>query len=138
MHFNSLPSSGYGLTPGATYSLSVGARALLEEQLDFRPGSSDLVCVSPRRYATRYTTERLVNGEWTQSEFSEVPEVEATFAFYQGQRRWVVAFSVEKAWEITRACAKQDVTSESKRTTAKPAKPKESKGKIDLSKLIAF
>jgi len=92
------------------------------------------VCVSPRRYATRYTTERLVNGEWTQSEFNEVPEVEATFAFYQGRRRWVVAFSVEKAWEITRACAKQDV-SESKRTTAKP---KESKGKIDLSKLIAF
>jgi hypothetical protein len=90
--------------------------------------------VSPRRYATRYTTERLVNGEWTQSEFSEVPEVEATFAFYQGKRRWVVSFSVEKAWEITRA--KQDVTSES--TTAKPAKPKESKGKIDLSKLIAF
>ena len=137
MHFNSLPSSGYELTPGATYSLSVGARALLEEQLDFRPGSSDLVCVSPRRYATRYTTERLVNGEWTQSEFSEVPEIEATFAFYQGQRRWVVAFSVEKAWEITRACAKQDV-SESKRTTAKSAKPKESRGKIDLSKLISF
>ena len=137
MHFNSLPSSGYGLTPGATYSLSAGARALLEEQLDFRPGSSDLVCVSPRRYATRYTTERLIGGEWTRSEFSEVPEVEATFAFHQGQRRWVVAFSVEKAWEITRACAKQDV-SESKRTTAKPATPKESKGKIDLSKLIAF
>ena len=133
MHFNSLPSSGYELTPGATYSLSVGARALLEEQLDFRPGTSDVVCVSPRRYATRYKTEKLVNGEWTQSEFSEVPEIEATFAFYQGRRRWVVAFSVEKAWEITRA--KQDVTSESKRTTAKPAK---SKGKIDLSKLIAF
>lgn len=137
MHINSLPSSGYGLIPGATYALSVGARALLEEQLDFRPRASDLVCVSPRRYATRYTTERLVNGEWTQSEFSEVPEVEATFAFYQGKRRWVVSFSVEKAWEITRACAKQDVTSE-KRTTAKSAKPKESKGKIDLSKLIAF
>jgi hypothetical protein len=134
VHINSLPSSGYGLIPGATYALSVGARALLEEQLDFRPRASDLVCVSPRRYATRYTTERLVNGEWTQSEFSEVPEVEATFAFYQGKRRWVVSFSVEKAWEITRA--KQDVTSES--TTAKPAKPKESKGKIDLSKLIAF
>lgn len=132
MHFNSLPSSGYELTPGATYTLSVGARALLEEQLDFRPGTDNLVCVSPRRYATRYTTERLINGEWTQSEFSETPEVEATFAFYQGRRRWVVAFSVEKAWEITRACAKQDV-SESKRTTAKP---KESKGKIDLSKLI--
>ena len=137
MHFNSLPSSGYVLTPGATYSLSVGARALLEEQLDFRPGTSDLVCVSPRRYATRYTTERLVNGEWTQKRVDEVPEVEATFAFYQGSRRWVVAFSVEKAWEITRACAKQDV-SESKRTTATPAKPKEPKGKIDLSKLLAF
>ena len=133
-HFNSLPATGYELTPGATYALSVGARELLEEQLDFRPGTSDVVCVSPRRYATRYTTEKLVNGEWTQSEFSEVPEIEATFAFYQGRRRWVVAFSVEKAWEITRACAKQDV-SESKRTTAKP---KESKGKIDLSKLIAF
>ena len=133
-HFNSLPATGYELTPGATYSLSVGARALLEEQLDFRPGTSDVVCVSPRRYATRYTTEKLVNGEWTQSEFSEVPEIEATFAFYQGRRRWVVAFSVEKAWEITRACAKQDVTSESKRT----AKPAKSKGKIDLSKLIAF
>lgn len=135
MHFNSLPSSGYSLVPGATYSLSAGARALLEEQLDFRPRTDNLVCVSPRRYATRYTTERLVNGEWTQSEFSEVPEVEATFAFHQGQRRWVVSFSVERAWEITRACAKQDV-SESKRTTT--AKPKESKGKIDLSKLIAF
>lgn len=133
MHFNSLPSSGYELTPGATYALSVGARALLEEQLDFRPGTDNLVCVSPRRYATRYTTERLIDGVWTQSEFNEVPEVEATFAFYQGRRRWVVAFSVEKAWEITRA--KQDVTSESKRTTAKTAKPK---GKIDLSKLIAF
>jgi len=93
--------------------------------------------VSPRRYATRYTTERLIDGKWTQSECNETPEVEATFAFYQGKRRWVVAFSVEKAWEITRACAKQDVTSE-KRTTAKPTKPKESKGKIDLSKLIAF
>jgi hypothetical protein len=127
VHINSLPSSGYGLTPGATYSLSVGARALLEEQLDFRP-TGNLVCVSPRRYATRYTTERLVNGEWTRCEFSE-PEVEATFAFYQGKRRWVVSFSVEKAWEITRA---------SESTTAKPAKPKESKGKIDLSKLIAF
>lgn len=134
MHFNSLPPTGYELTPGATYSLSVGARALLEEQLDFRPGTDHLVCVSPRRYATRYTTERLIDGVWVQSEFSEVPEVEATFAFYQGRRRWVVAFSVEKAWEITRASAKQDV-SESKRTTAKPAK---SKGKIDLSKLIAF
>ena len=137
MHFNSLPSSGYELMPGATYSISVGARALLEEQLDFRPGTSGLICVSPRRYATRYTVERLVNGEWTQSEFNEVPEVEATFAFYQGQRRWVVSFSVEKAWEITRACAKQDV-SESKRTTAKPTKPKEPKGKIDLSKILAF
>ena len=132
MHFN-LPSSGYSLTTGATYALSAGARALLEEQLDFRPGTDHLICVSPRRYATRYTTERLVNGEWTKSEFNEVPEVEATFAFYQGRRRWVVSFSVEKAWEITRACAKQDVTSESK--TAKPKKPK---GKIDLSKLIAF
>jgi len=135
VHFNSLPSSGYSLTPGATYALSVGARELLEEQLDFRPGTDNLVCVSPRRYATRYTTERLIDGKWAQCAFSEEPEVEATFAFYQGRRRWVVAFSVEKAWEITRACAKQDVTSESKRTTAKP---KESKGKIDLSKLIAF
>jgi len=132
VHFN-LPSSGYSLTTGATYSLSAGARALLEEQLDFRPVTDHLICVSPRRYATRYTTERLINGEWTKSEFDEVPEVEATFAFYQGRRRWVVSFSVEKAWEITRACAKQDVTSESK--TAKPKKPK---GKIDLSKLIAF
>lgn len=132
MHFN-LPPCGYSLATGATYALSVGARALLEEQLDFRPGTDHLICVSPRRYATRYTTERLVNGEWTKSEFNEVPEVEATFAFYQGRRRWVVSFSVEKAWEITRACAKQDVTSESK--TAKPKKPK---GKIDLSKLIAF
>ena len=70
MHFNSLPSSGYGLIPGATYALSVGARALLEEQLDFRP-TGNLVCVSPRRYATRYTTERLVNGEWTQSELAK-------------------------------------------------------------------
>ena len=136
MHFNALPSSGYALSAGATYSLSAGARALIEEQLDFRPRTDGLMCVSPRRYATRYTSERRVNGEWTQSEFSEVPEVEATFAFHQGKRRWVVAFSVEKAWEITRACAKQDVTSESKRTTT--AKPKEPKGKIDLSKLIAF
>ena len=136
MHFNALPSSGCALVPGATYSLSVGARALLEEQLDFRPGTDNLICVSARRYATRYTTERFINGEWVQSEFSEVPEVEATFAFHQGKRRWVVAFSVEKAWEITRACAKQDVTSESKRTTT--ATPKEPKGKIDLSKLLAF
>ena len=137
MHFNSLPSSGYELTPGATYTLSVGARALLEEQLDFRPGTDNLVCVSPRRYATRYTTERLIDGEWKVHEFNEVPEIEATFAFYQGSRRWVVAFSVEKAWEITRACAKQDV-SESKRTAAKPATTKGSKGKIDLSKILSF
>jgi hypothetical protein len=144
MHFNSLPSSGLSIVPGATYSLSVGARALIEEQLDFTPSASDLLAVRARTRETRRLTQvREESGEWITLSDSVEPPGEATFSFRQGSRTWRVSFSVERAWQITRASAPDLGSAKpkgglAKAKAAKPSQATKEKGKINIAELFSI
>lgn len=143
MHFNSLPSSGLAIVPGATYSLSVGARALIEEQLDFTPSASDLLAVRARTEETRRVTMVKRGEEWVTTHDSVEPPGEATFSFRQGSRTWRVSFSVERAWQITRASASDLGSAKPKGSLAKAKDAKLSqatkeKGKINIEELFSI